>query len=561
MHEFDLWTSPPSCDDENRPTGVGNALTVMTEMKASTLITTAGRSASKVSSRAITATGKVDLANLHAQSRREQDRVFAEFDGEVADVILHELADRMPNMAARNGIRSWQKIAGVSAAAVLAVAALLAPLLVLLVLLGVTSVIALSTVVVSIVGLRQAKVPRVAPELADEQLPIYTVLVPAYREEEVIGEMVTCLTKLDYPVDRLDVIFLVESTDLATQQAIAAASPPAYMRVLQVPPGPPRTKPRSCNAGLLVAKGELLVIFDAEDRPEPQQLRRAAEVFAAQPANVACVQAELRTSNKQAHPIANCFGVEYALRFRSTVPGLAALGVPFPLGGTSNHFRTQVLREVGGWDAWNVSEDADLGMRLHSLGYRAQVVNSVTSGDAPDRLWDWVSQRTRWHKGFLLTALVHTRSPLKTIRQFGPRGLFGLMVIVFGNPLQFLAQPIILALGLAGLLGYHGMADTFQLDAGVLAVVQLAPMLMWMFVAYLSCDKPGLGDLRAVSALPLYWMAHWVAAWRGLYQLVAAPFLWEKTTHRAHPAAQPTSGHLSAVPCLNMLDLLVEQAA
>ena len=537
----------------------------MTEMKASPMITTNVRSTGKVSSGASTVTGKLDLASLHARPRWEQDRVFTECDSEVAEVILHDLADRMPNMAARSGIRPWQKFAGVSVATGIVVAALMAPLLVLLVLLGITTVIALSTVVVSVVGLlrsrRQAKATHSAPELADEQLPIYTVLVPAYREEEVIGEMVNCLTKLDYPVDRLDVIFLVESTDLATQHAIAAASPPAYMRILQVPPGPPRTKPRSCNAGLLVAQGELLVIFDAEDRPEPHQLRRAAEVFAAQSSEVACVQAELRTSNKQAHLIANCFGVEYALRFRSMVPGLAALGVPFPLGGTSNHFRTQVLREVGGWDAWNVSEDADLGMRLHSLGYRAQVVDSVTSGDAPDRLWDWISQRTRWHKGFLLTALVHTRNPVKTIRQFGPRGLFGLMVIVLGNPVQFLAQPIIFALGLAGLLGYHGMVDTFQLDAGVLAAIQLAPMLMWMFVAFLSSEKPRIGDLRAVSALPLYWMAHWVAAWRGLYQLVSAPFLWEKTTHRGHSAAKPIPGHLHAVPCLNILELFAEQAA
>ncbi|GAB7143784.1 glycosyltransferase family 2 protein [Mycobacterium riyadhense] len=483
---------------------------------------------------------KVELADLHSLPVRLQDNVFAQSEGNVAHAIVHDFADRNPKMAARNGIRTWQKRAAQALAAACVIAAVLAPSVLLLVLLAITTGIVLVSFVVAMAGMqhRNGRGRAAAPELADEALPTYTVLVPAYREEEVIGDLVRCLAKLNYPADRLEVLFLVERTDVDTRAAIAAAKPPAYMRIVPVPPGPPRTKPRSCNAGLLVAKGELLVIFDAEDRPEPDQLRKAAAVFATNSGRLACVQAVLQTSNVRTNLLAHCFGVEYARRFRMTVPGLAALGAPFPLGGTSNHFRTRVLREVGGWDAWNVSEDADLGMRLHALGYRSDVVDSVTYGDAPDRLRDWISQRTRWHKGFLLTALVHTRNPFETIRRFGPHGLFSLIVFVLGMPAQFLAQTIIFGLSIADTLGYTGLIGV-EVDPIAITGVQLVSTLTWLFATYLAYAERRRSHLRAVAALPLYWVAHWVAAWRALYQLVTAPFLWEKTAHRGPAAAVP----------------------
>ncbi|QNI08605.1 glycosyltransferase [Mycobacterium kubicae] len=475
----------------------------------------------------------VNLADLHLRPTAEQDRAFLESEADIAHAILHDFADRNPQLSARHGIMPWQKRAAQIVAAVIIIAAVLAPSALLVALIAVTSAIVAVSFVVAMAGLqrRSREGRRQTSELTDEQLPTYTILVPAYREEEVIGDMVDCLTKVNYPTQRLEVLFLVESTDTATQAAITAAEPPPHMRIVQVPPGPPRTKPRSCNAGLLVAKGELLVIFDAEDRPEPDQLRRAAEVFAGNPSELACVQAVLQTSNVETNLLAHCFGVEYARRFRMTVPGLAAFGAPFPLGGTSNHFRTEVLRRVGGWDAWNVSEDADLGMRLHALGYRTDVVDSVTLGDAPDRLRDWISQRTRWHKGFLLTALVHTRSPRQAVHRFGLRGLLTLLVFVLGMPVQFLAQTVIFTLGVADTLGYGGLF-TVAVDPGAIALVQLGGTLTWLLATYLAHADQRRSHLRAIAALPLYWLAHWVAAWRALYQLVKAPFLWEKTAHR-----------------------------
>ncbi|BBX76162.1 glycosyltransferase [Mycobacterium shinjukuense] len=486
--------------------------------------------------------GNVDLAGLHSLPAPLQDRVFAEAEGEVAHAIMHDFADCNPNMAARHGISRWQRRTAQGVAVVCAIATVVAPSALLVVLTALTTGIVLVSFAVAMAGLRRSKRRAAATALADELLPSYTVLVPAYREEEVIGDLVRCLAGLNYPPQRLEVLLLVERTDTATQQAIAAARPPSYMRIVPVPPGPPRTKPRSCNAGLLVAKGELLVVFDAEDRPEPDQLRKAAAVFAADSGELACVQAALQTSNIRTSLLAHCFGVEYARRFRLTVPGLAALGAPFPLGGTSNHFRTRVLREVGGWDAWNVSEDADLGMRLHALGYRSDVVDSVTYGDAPDRLRDWISQRTRWHKGFLLTALVHTRSPRATMRRFGPRGLLSVVVFVLGTPLQFLAQSIIFILGVGDALGYGGLIAT-EVDPAAISVVQLSSTLMWLATTYLA-QSERRSHLRAIAALPMYWLAHWVAAWRALYQLVTAPFLWEKTTHRGAAVVESAAEQL-----------------
>ncbi|OBJ50112.1 hypothetical protein A9W95_24600 [Mycobacterium sp. 1423905.2] len=491
----------------------------------------------------------VNIADLHSRPAGEQDRILVEAEADIAHAILHDFADTNPQMSARQGIMPWQKRAAQALAAAGVITALVAPSALLVILITATTAIVAVSFVVAMTGLqrwgRQARRQQQTPELTDEQLPTYTVLVPAYREEEVIGDMVGCLANMNYPTQRLEVLFLVETTDTATQDAITAEAPPPHMRILHVPPGPPRTKPRSCNAGLLVAKGELLVIFDAEDRPEPDQLRRAARVFASNPPELACVQAILQTSNVEKSLLAHCFGVEYARRFRMTVPGLAAFGAPFPLGGTSNHFRTGVLRRVGGWDAWNVSEDADLGMRLHALGYRTDVVDSVTFGDAPDRLQDWISQRTRWHKGFLLTALVHTRSPREAVRRFGLRGLLTLLVFVLGMPVQFLAQTVILALSIADSFGYGGLI-TVAVDPGAITLIQLGSTLTWLMATYLAHPEQRRSHLRAVAALPLYWVAHWVAAWRALYQLIKAPFLWEKTAHRSTAAVDRLP-----VPCVS----------
>jgi glycosyltransferase XagB len=465
-----------------------------------------------------------------------EDSFFVTSEAEVAHHIANGFADLEPDLAARYGIRGWQQAAGLGLGALIVLAALLTPSLTLLVLLGVTSLIALVSVGAAIAGVwYQVAVRgrRHLPVLCDEWLPSYTVLVPAYREEAVIGDLVRCLGALDYPADRLEVLLLVERRDTATQQAISDADPPPHMRIVQLPPGEPQTKPRSCNAGLLLARGELLVIFDAEDRPEPDQLRRAAQMFAVNGEDLACVQATLLQANGPTNVFTGCNALEYALRYRLTVPGLATLGAAFPLGGTSNHFRTSVLRNIGGWDAWNVSEDADLGMRCHALGFRTGVVDSITHGEAPDTFRGWLRQHTRWHKGYLLTALVHTREPRKTLRRFGPRSLLGLLMLVLGTPLQLLLQPAVFILAAAECMGYQGIAEVGAIDPLVIALLQLADIFVVLSIAFFACPGTRYRRLRALTVYPVL---HWIAGWRALYQLVKAPFLWEKTTHRGTPS-------------------------
>jgi glycosyltransferase XagB len=478
------------------------------------------------------------LTELHLQSAAVQDRVFVESESDVAHHIADGFADRDPDLAARHGFRRWQRAGAAGVAAVVVIAAVLWPSVALLVLAGTTTLIALMSFVPAMAGLwchiwvrRNINIS----EVPDEQLPTYTVLVPAYEEHEVIGDLIRCLAELDYPIDRLEVLLLVERRDTATQQAIMDADRLPHMRIVHLPPGKPQTKPRSCNAGLMLARGELLVIFDAEDRPERDQLRRAAEMFAAQGDDLACLQATLLQANGPTNVFTRCNALEYALRYRLTLPGLAALGAAFPLGGTSNHFRTRILREIGGWDAWNVSEDADLGMRCRALGYRTDVVDTITYGEAPDTFRSWLGQHTRWHKGYLLTALVHTREPRKTLRRFGPRSLLALMVTVLGTPLQLLLQPAVLALATAELLGYHGFTSLLAVDPALIVVLQLATILSLLFVAVLASPGP---RRQRLAAIPLYPVLHWIAGWRALHQLVRAPFLWEKTTHRGGAWAQ-----------------------
>jgi glycosyltransferase XagB len=473
------------------------------------------------------------LLDLGRQPARVQARMFVEFEADVAHEIANGFAEREPDLAARHGFRPWQKVGAVGVAAVVLTAAVLWPSAALLVLIAVTSLVAVMALVAAIAGLwYHLRRRRGVRPLADQQLPSYTVLVPAYQEEEVIGDLVHCLADLDYPTDRLEVLLLVERRDTATQQAVKDADPPPHMRIVQLPPGTPQTKPRSCNAGLLLARGELLVIFDAEDRPERDQLRRAAEKFAAHGDDLACVQATLLQANGHANVFTACNAMEYALRYRLTVPGLAAMGAAFPLGGTSNHFRTKILRQLGGWDAWNVSEDADLGMRCRALGYRTDVVDTVTYGEAPDTFRGWLGQHTRWHKGYLLTALVHTRRPLKTLQRFGPRSLLALMVTVLGTPLLLLLQPIVLLLAAAQLLGHRGSTSALVVDPVIVVVLQLSAIFVMLLTALLACPGPRNTHLKAIAVYPVL---HWIAGWRALWQLLRAPFLWEKTGHRGKP--------------------------
>lgn len=241
-------------------------------------------------------------------------------------------------------------------------------------------------------------------------LPRYTVLVPLASEERVVPQLINALTKLDYPADRLQIVIITEAADAPTRAAVARERPPPHFQNVIVPEGEPRTKPRALNYALPEASGEYLVVYDAEDRPDPQQLRRALAAFRQGPANLGCLQARLNIYGCQASFWTRQFTMEYSVLFDAILPLLARLDLPVPLGGTSNHFPLAVLRDVGGWDSHNVTEDADLGIRLARRGWKVDILDSTTWEEAPRQWPGWLSQRTRWLKGW-----IQTYAPPKTI--------------------------------------------------------------------------------------------------------------------------------------------------
>jgi glycosyltransferase XagB len=239
------------------------------------------------------------------------------------------------------------------------------------------------------------------PAVPDRDLPTYTIIAPLYREAGMAAQLIASLKAIDYPAAKLEIKLVLEAEDFETTTALREAGLAPNMEIVVAPSGAPRTKPRALNVGLPLARGKLLAIYDAEDRPEPDQLRVAAAAFARARPRVACLQARLAIDNGHEGWLAYFFAAGYAALFDVINPGLGALGMPMPLGGTSNHFRTDLLRRVVGWDAWNVTEDADLGLRFARFGYLIETIDSATIEDAPVKFRDWLGQRTRWMKGWM----------------------------------------------------------------------------------------------------------------------------------------------------------------
>ena len=396
-----------------------------------------------------------------------------------------------------------------------------------------------------------------AQELAerpDAELPIYTVLVPLYGEPETVGKVVRAMDHLDYPHERLDVKLLLEQDDVETLAACRSLALPACVEVIVVPHAMPKTKPKACNHGLRAARGEFLVIYDAEDRPDRDQLRKSVAAFRRLPASVVCLQAKLNYYNPDQNILTKWFTLEYSALFDLMLPGLHHLGMPIPLGGTSNHFRTAVLRDLGGWDPFNLTEDCDLGMRLHRHGWRPQVLDSTTWEEANSRLGNWVRQRSRWVKGFIQTHFVHSRSNFRTAREMGPLGFASFLLTVGGFSASCLLNPFFWAADLFRLAVAAGFSPPawITLHTGGLAVgtqgtatasSQLSQFFWYAAALYsansffiliqiLGCVRRRLWRLIPFALIsPAYWVLISIAGWKGLLQLFYLPFYWEKTKH------------------------------
>lgn len=379
---------------------------------------------------------------------------------------------------------------------------------------------------------RQWRRLRIAPH----QLPVYSIIVALYDEASAVEGLVGALRDLDYPPERLQIILVLEPNDAATRQALDAINLGPPFEVLIAPQAGPRTKPKALNTALAFVRGEFTAVFDAEDRPARDQLLRALDVFFVSDDMTACVQARLTIDNTGDSWLARLFTAEYAGLFDVLLPGLSERRLPLPLGGSSNHFRTITLRDVEAWDPYNVTEDADLGMRLARFGHVTAVISSTTYEEAPARLGAWIRQRTRWFKGWMQTWGVHMREPVKLARELGLAGFLTFQLLVGGTVLAALVNPIFIVLLTYSLAIDRLWPSTAGFIGAVLAVLWggalVAGYLASAMLGLLGLARRGL--LRhawVLLLMPVHWLLLSAAAWRALYQLVRDPFGWEKTAH------------------------------
>ncbi|ORI16256.1 glycosyltransferase family 2 protein [Rhodococcus sp. 1168] len=388
-------------------------------------------------------------------------------------------------------------------------------------------------------GMTKSVAVRVSDERAlavpDDELPHYTVLLPVFDEPEIVRTLMDGVGRLNYPSDKLDILLLLEADDSATIEAFEQGHVGGVTPVL-VPPSEPRTKPKACNYGmsLELERSEYATIYDAEDIPDPLQLRRAAVMFAESPSEVACIQARLGYFNEKQNILTKWFAMEYDQWFTYMLPALARRKCVIPLGGTSNHFRSSVWRELGGWDSFNVTEDADLGIRLARHGYRTALMDSVTLEEANSDPVNWIRQRSRWYKGYLQTFLVHFRSPRELVREIGLVSTLRFANTTLGMPLSNVINLIFWSSVLFWYVGHPAIMET--LLPGAIYYVSLllftlgnVVTLMLGLISTRATDKPYL--LLAALTVPAYWVMQGLAAVKGLFQLFFRASYWEKTVH------------------------------
>lgn len=373
--------------------------------------------------------------------------------------------------------------------------------------------------------------------------PTVSILVPLFREPEVAGALVDRLKSLDYPRERLDVILAVEEDDPLTLAALHAGTLPPWMRAIIVPRGSPQTKPRALNYVLNYARGDIVGIYDAEDRPETDQILRVVQRFAEVPADVACLQGRLDYYNARHNWLSRLFTVEYAAWFRVLLPGVQRLGLVVPLGGTTVFLRRNILDAVGAWDAHNVTEDAELGLRLARAGYQTEIVETTTFEEANAAALPWVKQRSRWLKGYLMTWGSAMRDPRQLLHELGAWRFAWLQIQFGGAVLGFLTAPLLWSFMLKPFGVWHPLDSVLSPFAyGMLAVVMVSGLLGSIAISIYACRAKHLRHLRPIAPLvEPYYLFGTIAAWIGLFELMAKPFFWAKTAHGRFGAAQSGS--------------------
>jgi cellulose synthase/poly-beta-1,6-N-acetylglucosamine synthase-like glycosyltransferase len=388
------------------------------------------------------------------------------------------------------------------------------------------------------------------PHAVPARLPTITLLIPLFRETEIAQHLVARLRDIDYPIELLDVCLVTESDDLTTRDALGKTILPTWMRPIVVPQGTLRTKPRALNFALDFARGSIIGVYDAEDAPAPDQLRVVAAHFANSGPEVACLQGVLDYYNDSVNWLTRCFTIEYASWFRVVLPGLEQLGLVVHLGGTTLFFRRNILESLGGWDAHNVTEDADLGVRLARAGYRTELIPTVTQEEANGRFWPWIKQRSRWLKGYAITYAVHMRAPKQLWADLGARRFWGGQLLFAGTLSQFVLAPVLWSFWLIPLGVAHPLLSLlspvwFWVLAGVFFATEIINLAV-AAIALRAAKKTWL--IRWAITLQVYFPMAAIAAYKGLIELAWKPYYWDKTTHGVlltdtpiQPQARPTS--------------------
>jgi cellulose synthase/poly-beta-1,6-N-acetylglucosamine synthase-like glycosyltransferase len=382
--------------------------------------------------------------------------------------------------------------------------------------------------------LHQAVTKEEVRDIVDDELPIYTIHLPVYKEDKLIKKLIWNLQSLDYPREKLDIKLLIEEDDDKTLNAVKDLNFPAIFDVIVVPFHMPKTKPKACNYGLHFSRGKYLTIYDAEDIPDTDQLKKVIALFEKLPEQYICIQCALNYFNRNENFLTRMFTLEYSYWFDYMLPGLDTLDIPIPLGGTSNHFKLDKLIELGGWDPFNVTEDADLGVRAYAKGYKVSIVNSTTYEEANNEPFNWVRQRSRWIKGYMQSYLVHMRNPVKLYKRIGLKGFLGFNFFIGATPLTFLIYPILLSI----FAGYVIFDFTFirTLFPNWVLFISIFNLIvgnvLMIYINMMAVFKRRYYELILFSlANPVYWLLHSISAYKGLYQLIINPFYWEKTNH------------------------------
>ncbi len=363
--------------------------------------------------------------------------------------------------------------------------------------------------------------------------PKVSVLVPLYKESQILERLFQRLQVLAYPKELLEIYFIYEENDTETRNILANLDLPNHMQTIEVPTGQLQTKPRAMNYALDFCSGSIIGIYDAEDAPEINQIEQVIQKFAVSDDKVACIQCVLDFYNPRTNWMSRCFTIEYAVLFRLILPALDRMKLPIPLGGTSVFFRREILEKLGRWDAFNVTEDADLGYRLYRMGYRCSWISTVTYEEANYRIVPWIKQRSRWLKGLFLTALVHFKHPVELSNKIGIFATLSMTCLIIIPwilcPLAPVILPIwVLSFGLE-LPIYSTFPDWFT---RAIVITFIATEMMTVYLGFKATDTDQHKHLRVwLLTTILYWPIACFASYKALFEVFTRPVYWDKSEH------------------------------